>query len=194
MTKHGGSYTRLYSIWEHVKSRCLNKNNQAYSYYGGRGITVCTDWLEFVGFRDWAIKNGYKDTLTIDRIDSNRGYYPANCRWATRKEQSNNIRTNKNITYNGKTQTITQWAEELGINPDTLYNRVFRASWPVEKAFTEKTHKNNRNGVSYNGKTQSLAAWAREIGVQRATLWARLYKAKLTVKEAFEGKGVGCNA
>ena len=174
MTKHGWSHTRLYSIWEHVKSRCLNKNDQAYGYYGGRGITVCADWLDFIGFREWAIKNGYKDTLTIDRIDSNKGYYPANCRWATRKEQSNNIRTNKIITYNGKTQTITQWAEELLINPDTLYSRVYRANWSIEKAFTTPTKKISRNGIEYNGERCSLAEWSRKLGINYEMLWARI--------------------
>ena len=194
MTKHGWSHTRLYSIWEHVKSRCLNKNNHAYEYYGGRGITVCSDWHEFVGFRDWALKNGYKDTLTIDRIDSDKGYYPANCRWATRKEQSNNLRRNKNITYNGKTQNVTQWADELGINPDTLYSRIFRASWTVEKAFTTKTHKNEMGGIEHNGKRQSIAAWAREIGIKKETLWARINNLGWTIKDAIEGKGGGCRA
>ena len=135
---HGKSKSRLFSIWQAMLKRCYRNNNKDYKRYGGRGITVCEEWLKFEPFNDWAVANGYKEGLTIDRIDTNGNYEPSNCRWATIKEQCNNRTNNSFITYNGKTQTITQWADELGINYRTLVGRVKRLHWSVEKAFTTK--------------------------------------------------------
>ena len=118
---HGKSNTRIYDIWCAMKQRCYYKKNSYYPNYGGRGIKVCDEWLEdFMNFYNWAMKNGYDDTLSIDRIDVNGNYEPSNCRWTTIKEQANNTTRNRYIEYNGKIKTLSQWADELGVNYSTL--------------------------------------------------------------------------
>lgn len=137
-TTHGFSKTRLYSIYYKMKERTINEHDTAYQYYGGRGIKVCDEWInDFKAFYEWAIDNGYKDGLTIDRIDTNGNYEPSNCRWSTRKEQANNRRTNKNISYNGETHNLKQWSEKLGINYGTLKARINRYHWTIERAFKQ---------------------------------------------------------
>lgn len=138
-TTHGMSYSRIYQIWADMKHRCSNAHNKNYKHYGGRGITVCEEWQNsFEAFYEWAMSHGYADNLTIDRIDGNSSYCPENCRWSTFKVQENNTRRNHYITYNGKTQTMKQWADEIGINYITLSSRINTHHWSVEKALTTK--------------------------------------------------------
>ena len=138
--KHGeannkdGTRSRLYVIWCHMKERCENPNSKRYSLYGGRGIKVCDSWKgDYRSFRDWSLSNGYTTSLTIERIDTNGNYSPENCRWATQKEQCNNRRTNHLLTYEGRTQTLTQWAEEKGFRADTIKHRLKRG-WSIKDA------------------------------------------------------------
>ena len=134
---HKMTGSRIYSIWQAMKSRCYYDKNKRFKYYGGRGITVCDEWKNsFISFYEWSMKNGYDENAergqcTIDRIDVNGNYEPNNCRWATIKQQANNTRRNHFIEYNGKTQTVSQWANELGVEPDSIFNRL-------QKGFTEE--------------------------------------------------------
>lgn len=137
--KHMESHTRLYRIWTGMKTRCGNPKHHEYYNYGGKGISVCDEWKDsFQAFHEWATESGYADGLTIDRIDNEKNYCPENCRWATYKQQANNRTQNHLVTYNGKTQNIAQWAEELGINRVTLQARINRYGWDIEKAMTTK--------------------------------------------------------
>lgn len=130
--KHGKSNTRLYKVYTNMKARCYNKNNPNYKDWGGRGITICEDWLnDFISFYNWSMNNGYEQGLQIDRIDNNKGYEPNNCRWVDVKTQTNNTRRNVLITYNGKTQSMAQWADELNLSYNTI---IFRH----RKGYTDK--------------------------------------------------------
>lgn len=132
---------KLYNTWRGMRARCYNKKDKSYKYYGGRGIEICQEWKDdYKAFKKWAYENGYEEGLTIERKDTNKNYEPSNCCWKTMKEQSNNRRGNINVTYHGKTQTISQWADELGFNYDTLNYRIIEAGWPIEKAFNTKTN------------------------------------------------------
>lgn len=126
---HGKTHNRIYRIYAHMKSRCYVPTNKNYVDYGGRGISVCDEWLnDFQKFYDWAIANGYKDNLTIDRIDVNRNYEPDNCRWATYKEQSNNRRVTLKHTYKDVTHTLPEWVEITGVNYAHLYAEYRRGA------------------------------------------------------------------
>ena len=122
--KHDGKGTRLYRIWKNMRSRCRNKNTPQYKDYGGRGISICSEWDNFLVFKSWARANGYDDSLTIDRINNDGNYCPENCRWVTHKEQNNHRRSNRII--NGK--TLAEWARISGINYNTLLSRLKKMS------------------------------------------------------------------
>jgi len=140
LTLQNGKPSRLYRIWSTMKQRCLNSNHPKHDCYGGRGIKIYAEWMEFKAFHDWAMSNGYQDNLTIDRINNDGHYGPDNCRWATLKEQARNRRDNRNIVYQGDTKTMTEWSEILGMNYNTLRSRI-DVGWTVEKAFNKPTTK-----------------------------------------------------
>ena len=137
---HGGCKTKLYAVWHSMRQRCKNINDQAWKHYGGRGIKVYREWHKFEIFRNWALTNGYKEGLEIDRIDNNKGYYPENCRWITRKEQCRNTRRNRYITINNRTKTVIEWAEEYGINVNVLRSRI-RLGWIGVKLLQATKHR-----------------------------------------------------
>ena len=114
----GYSYEKLYGVWKGMRQRCYRENSKHYKDYGGRGITVCDEWRgSYLSFRGWALENGYRFGLTIDRRDNDKGYYPDNCHWITHKQQQFNKRDNRLIVINGITKTATEWALCSGINP-----------------------------------------------------------------------------
>ena len=137
--KHGLSKSPLYRCWSHMRQRCKNPNDNRYYAYGARGISVCKEWESFKSFSAWALSNGYKHGLSIDRIDNNGNYEPSNCRWATNIEQANNSRNNHMITYCGKTMNGRQWWEKLnlGISYFSFMGRI-NNGWPLEKAMTQR--------------------------------------------------------
>lgn len=158
------SKTRLYSIWDGMKQRCHNPNNKRYYSYGKRGIFVCQEWRDnFIAFKSWADKNGYRDDLSIDRIDNDKGYSPENCRWATRQEQYENQR--KTIKIHGKPAKII--SEELGGKRSLVQTRLANG-WDIERAIsTPKITK-----TKYEGHT--LDHWSKVTGISEKTLFSRI--------------------
>lgn len=135
--KHGLAGSRLYNTYYHMRRRCYNEKDKQYHRYGGRGITVCDEWLGengFINFSNWAMNNGYNDTLTIDRINNDGNYEPNNCRWATPTEQMNNVSYNVRLTYNNETHTIAEWAKIVGLKQDTIQARIKYHNLSVEEA------------------------------------------------------------
>ena len=146
--KHGESRkTRLYNIWIHIKHRTSGKANEKRTkkWYTDKNIKMCEEWSDFRNFRDWANENGYDDSLTIDRIDGNKGYSPENCRWVDWKTQTRNKSNNINITRNGETKCLKDWCTELGLKYRSICQRIARG-WDKEKALTTPkivgSHKN----------------------------------------------------
>lgn len=132
ITKHGMCHTRLYSIWQNMKARCEKHKN-----YAGRGIKVCDEWQsDFRIFHQWAISNGYKDDLELDRIDNDGNYEPSNCRWVTHLENNRNKRTNHFLTYNGVTRTLSEWQEVTGI-PYQEIRRRLNSGKSIKEALTK---------------------------------------------------------
>ena len=137
-TTHHSTKTRLYGKWRGMKHRCSETNTEKRKYYADRGITVCDEWRDsFEAFRDWALANGYRDDLTIDRIDNDGNYCPENCRWVTTAEQNMNRSCTRIITHNAQTHTLGEWSKITGIAYDKLRKRI-SYGWSVERALTTK--------------------------------------------------------
>lgn len=144
---HGLSGTRLYTIWHDMIYRCYNDNHRSHKDYGGKGIIVCKEWKDdFETFRNWALQNGYKDNLSIDRIDSDKNYCPENCRWATDIQQANNTSRNLVFTVDGYTDTLSNLCRKYNVPYDTVYSRIYTGKWDIKNAlFKPIKHKRARN-------------------------------------------------
>lgn len=136
---HKMSSSRIYDIWQGMKSRCYRKNDARYDRYGGRGIKICDEWLKsFKNFYDWSTANGYSEKLTIDRIDNNGDYEPQNCRWVSNKEQSNNRSSNINITIGNTTKNLMQWCEIFNVDYKKVYRRYERNGYEsIDRLFND---------------------------------------------------------
>lgn len=139
--KHGDFGTKLYNVWNGMKTRCYNVNHKYYKDYGGRGIKVCDEWQKYIPFKEWAISNGYHEGLSIDRIDVNGNYEPSNCRWIPLSEQGMNKRNNVYYEYKGKRYSVKDIAKMTGLKERTIRGR-FERGWSVEKTIKTKKLKN----------------------------------------------------
>lgn len=138
----GMTHSRIYTIFRGMHARCENPKHAGYKNYGAKGISVCDEWGDFRAFYEWAIANGYGDNLTLDRIDSSLGYFPSNCRFITIAEQERNKAGVKLYDHEGRSLTIPQIAEEIGISRQSLYNRI-KAGVREDIAFSAVPHKGN---------------------------------------------------
>lgn len=168
---HGLSNHPLMQVWADVKQRCYNEKSKAYKWYGERGVKLCEDWMAFKNFYDWAIKNGYKSGLTLDRIDPNGDYSPDNCRWVNMKIQQNNRRNNKLLNINGVTKTMSEWADEYGADYILVKSRI-SAGWEPERALSQR--KNDAATITIGEETKTFKEWSEISGVNRSTIEDRI--------------------
>lgn len=140
-TTHGKSKSKLYQTWKNIKKRIYNKNSPDYPDYGGRGINLYKEWEQFEPFMEWALSNGYKEGLTIERKNVNKDYCPENCCWIPMKEQAKNKRTSKQIEFNGQIHILSDWSKITNIPYKTLMKRIYKLNWSVEKALTTPPRK-----------------------------------------------------
>lgn len=135
-TTHGQRYTSLYQGWRRIKEYCYNENNTHYADYGGRGIEMCPTWRD--SFEAFAADVGRPpfEGAELDRYPNNDGNYePGNVRWATKKQQANNRRSNRLLEWEGQIKTVQEWGEHLGIDPQKIRNRL-RRGWAVPEVFS----------------------------------------------------------
>lgn len=180
--KHGSEREHPeYNSWCHMRRRCSDPSCPEFHNYGGRGIAVCPEWNEFMVFlRDMGPRPSPHHS--IDRFPDNDGpYCKGNCRWATKKEQALNKRTNRVIEFDGRRQTLKEWAQERCINPTTLARRL-DSGWPIEKSLTARP--GGLRIIEFQGERKGLAEWAREIGMTKSALRHRL-NSGWTVDQAF---------
>lgn len=160
--------------WRSMMNRCTNKNCKQWKNYGGRGISVCQRWHNFLNFfQDMGLKPFLK--YDLDRIDNNGNYEPGNCRWVTRKVNARNRRNNHFITYQGQTKTISEWAEISGVDQRSIHRRI-KANWSVCKALTtpeQYAHQTHRK-LTHNGITKTLREWSKEVNLHPETIRRRL--------------------
>lgn len=134
---HHKSNLRIWYIWQNMKQRCSKESHISYKHYGARGILVCDEWKnDFMNFYNWAMANGYKDNLTIDRIDVNGNYEPNNCRWVNMKTQQRNRTNNHLVTLNGETKCMLEWCEIYHLQYNTVLRRL-KNGWDIVTAITK---------------------------------------------------------
>lgn len=137
----GRSKERLYRIWTRMHKRCENKKDEHYKWYGANGVKVCEKWSDYDIFKEWALKHGYAQDLSIDRINVHGNYCPENCRWTTMKKQANNKTNNRIVSIDDQKYTVSELADKLHIQPYTIYNQL-KLGWDIEKIVRNAGTKN----------------------------------------------------
>ena len=162
----------LYGRWNAMKQRCFNETNQKFPRYGGRGITIADEWLDFHEFENWAKENGYQKELTLDRVDTDGNYEPSNCRWVNQSIQQNNRNNNRIIEYEGKEYTLAELSDLYDMNSATLAQRLDKGM-PVKKALNKKMNFNYIL-VEHEGESKPLKQWCEQLGLPYKTIHARV--------------------
>lgn len=173
---HGMTGSITWTSWHSMRDRCERPGHIGYHLYGGRGITVCERWKSFENFLADMGERPSKDHQ-IERKDNNGNYEPSNCRWATRKEQARNRRTQTMLTYNGETLCVSEWAERLGVERGRLQNRI-NLGWPADRILTEPIAARRNFGrnrlIEWNGQARTINGWAKAISVPPGAIRQRL--------------------
>jgi hypothetical protein len=186
---HGYSITHrlLYKLYFSMRSRCEKPTDAAYKRYGGRGIAVSPEWGTPERFCDWAVRNGYAEGLTLERLDNDKGYSPENCAWVDRKAQARNRRSGRMLTVGGATKTLAEVAEDLGLKYGTLRARLSKMGM-TERALSSARLRQPATPITLNGVSKTLREWAADAGVHYTTICHRIaegwpIEAALTTKK-----------
>lgn len=184
---------RLNKILQSIITRCYNPKHKCYKNYGGKGITICDEWICEKGldnFYEWAINNGYYyekedcgySKLSIDRIDNNKGYSPDNCRWATRTQQARNKSNTIIVEYNGRKAPLRDFCDELNLKFHAIFLRIYRRGWSVEKALSTPIKEDY--DLIYNGEHYTMKSLALKFGLEATSLKYRLLNKGETIEQA----------
>jgi len=177
---HGKRNTRLYNIWVLMRRRCYDESSVSYKNYGGRGISVCDEWLGHDGFQhfwDWSHENGYSESASprdcsIDRIDVNGNYCPENCRWIDMRSQSRNKQGTHWVEFGGETISLAEFCERYNVAP-ALASARFQRGWsPAEVMFFHPKYLPKL--IEYKGETRTQRGWAKHFGIDHRKLQYRL--------------------
>lgn len=180
--KHGSSYKKLYNVWASAKKRCYDEAYYNYKNYGARGIIMCNEWLnDYSSFETWALSNGYKEGLFIDRVNVDGNYEPQNCRFITPKQSGNNRRNHTYLTYKGVTKNVTQWAEELNVSDAAIFGRL-KKGWSIDKIFNRPFLGKIKH--TFNDRSLTLKEWSKEVGIPYQTLVHRVGHSKWPLEKA----------
>lgn len=189
---HGGSKERLYRVWQGIKDRCFNPSNTSFVHYGGRGITVCSEWMNYENFREFMLNQGYNEDSkwgeqTIERMDVNGNYEPSNCTIIPKNEQVYNRTSNHKLTYKGETKCLSEWAKKFNMCDSTLYNRLKRG-YTIERAL--ETPLKRPKVYEVNGECHTCREWATILNINYGTLKDKITKKKTTMdKEVYRIRG-----
>lgn len=183
---HGGRYTKLYQVWINMRRRCNSPKSQFYHRYGGRGISVCPEWGEFIVFKKWAESNGYKEGLSIERNNNDGNYEPSNCSWIPRCQQSQN-RSSNVIKTIGKNQVRVSDLQESGLSYRAAHYRLMLLSGEVKrsnidhagkqaiKEAIENGHRVKEIASYFNKSEQNISGHLRKMGVPKQSRWSNRF-------------------
>lgn len=181
---HGYKNTPLYAVWSGIKTRC---NDLTDEYYGGKGISYCDDWEDFIPFRDWALANGYKEGLQIDRINNDGDYEPSNCRFVERRVNQNNRKKTLKITAWGETKAISYWVEDsrCKVSKSQLVIRLNSGMKP-EEAMSIPASKTVSRKITAWGETKLASEWVLDprCKVSKKRLLARINRDGMSPENA----------
>ena len=185
---HGGSKERLYRVWQGMKERCENENNLEYKNYGGRGIKICEEWHDYAKFKEFMLSKGYDPTApygqcTIERINVNGNYEPSNCTVISAAMQAFNRTDNRKLTFQGKTQTVVEWSEEIGIPACTIYNRIHRGATD-EEALSIPLRRTRQYTVG--DETHTCKEWAEILQMPWSTLRGKVRESGKSMEQIVE--------
>ena len=178
ITTHGCCKTPFYHSWWSMMQRCYNPKHHNYKRYGQRGITVCDEWHNVQKFTEWANATRPGKDLTLDRINNDGNYEPANCIWVSAKDQSRNRTVTQKCTINGITKPLAEWCEEYNMPLNVVSSRLRTMEWDAVKALTTPvTHFDERGAkVEIEGENKSIKEWCEIYGISRSTVYGRFHK------------------